>query len=226
MAMRDTAQDRLGTPPRRPAPVPALLPSSTAEAMLLQDLAGLGALPGGPQMMMADAMSAMLAAAGVTAGAANAEAADAPSETYGSKSGGGGRPQGSGGGGVSKASIGEKPKLPRPGVPLSGPDCSCCIPLDLPPPLLCTNCANALSHLRPAPPHYPPSPLSHSPGCSVLHRRAVGKEVCPRCKSGDTKFCYYNNYNIRQPRYYCRVRRRAGRGGQGGRSGAAGAGGA
>ena len=29
---------------------------------------------------------------------------------------------------------------------------------------------------------------------------------CPRCGSGDTKFCYYNNYNIKQPRYYCKVR--------------------
>eukprot|EP00793_Prasinoderma_coloniale_P000760 PRCOL_00003910-RA len=28
--------------------------------------------------------------------------------------------------------------------------------------------------------------------------------VCPRCKSTDTKFCYYNNYNIKQPRHLCR----------------------
>ncbi|KAL1194529.1 Dof zinc finger protein DOF1.3 [Cardamine amara subsp. amara] len=27
---------------------------------------------------------------------------------------------------------------------------------------------------------------------------------CPRCNSGDTKFCYYNNYNVNQPRYFCR----------------------
>jgi hypothetical protein len=27
---------------------------------------------------------------------------------------------------------------------------------------------------------------------------------CPRCKSDDTKFCYYNNYNIKQPRFYCK----------------------
>ncbi|KXZ52853.1 hypothetical protein GPECTOR_8g235 [Gonium pectorale] len=31
------------------------------------------------------------------------------------------------------------------------------------------------------------------------------KEVCPRCNSGDTKFCYYNNYNIKQPRFYCKT---------------------
>ncbi|KAK6920880.1 Zinc finger, Dof-type [Dillenia turbinata] len=28
---------------------------------------------------------------------------------------------------------------------------------------------------------------------------------CPRCNSMDTKFCYYNNYNINQPRHFCRA---------------------
>ena len=28
--------------------------------------------------------------------------------------------------------------------------------------------------------------------------------ACPRCKSDDTKFCYYNNYNVKQPRFYCK----------------------
>ncbi|XXG50930.1 hypothetical protein AAC387_Pa02g4822 [Persea americana] len=27
---------------------------------------------------------------------------------------------------------------------------------------------------------------------------------CPRCNSMDTKFCYYNNYNVNQPRHFCR----------------------
>ncbi|KAK8549155.1 hypothetical protein V6N13_063551 [Hibiscus sabdariffa] len=27
---------------------------------------------------------------------------------------------------------------------------------------------------------------------------------CPRCNSLDTKFCYFNNYNVSQPRYFCR----------------------
>lgn len=31
------------------------------------------------------------------------------------------------------------------------------------------------------------------------------KEACPRCNSMDTKFCYYNNYNIKQPRFYCKA---------------------
>ncbi|WJX25448.1 hypothetical protein P8452_14486 [Trifolium repens] len=27
---------------------------------------------------------------------------------------------------------------------------------------------------------------------------------CPRCNSFDTKFCYFNNYNVNQPRHFCR----------------------
>lgn len=27
---------------------------------------------------------------------------------------------------------------------------------------------------------------------------------CPRCKSIDTKFCYFNNYNANQPRHFCK----------------------
>ena len=27
---------------------------------------------------------------------------------------------------------------------------------------------------------------------------------CPRCHSQNTKFCYYNNYKVNQPRYFCR----------------------
>ena len=32
-------------------------------------------------------------------------------------------------------------------------------------------------------------------------------EQCPReeCGSDNTKFCYYNNYNVEQPRFYCRA---------------------
>ncbi|KAI8562686.1 hypothetical protein RHMOL_Rhmol03G0053900 [Rhododendron molle] len=28
--------------------------------------------------------------------------------------------------------------------------------------------------------------------------------VCPRCNSLDTKFCYFNNYNVNQPRHFCK----------------------
>lgn len=27
---------------------------------------------------------------------------------------------------------------------------------------------------------------------------------CPRCDSLETKFCYYNNYNVNQPRHFCK----------------------
>ncbi|XP_004485893.1 cyclic dof factor 4 [Cicer arietinum] len=28
---------------------------------------------------------------------------------------------------------------------------------------------------------------------------------CPRCKSMETKFCYFNNYNVNQPRHFCKT---------------------
>nr|GME00523.1 dof zinc finger protein DOF4.6-like [Ipomoea batatas] len=31
---------------------------------------------------------------------------------------------------------------------------------------------------------------------------------CPRCNSANTKFCYYNNYSLSQPRYFCKTCRR------------------
>uniref|UniRef100_A0A7C8YIF8 Dof zinc finger protein n=1 Tax=Opuntia streptacantha TaxID=393608 RepID=A0A7C8YIF8_OPUST len=31
---------------------------------------------------------------------------------------------------------------------------------------------------------------------------------CPRCDSTNTKFCYYNNYNLSQPRHFCKACRR------------------
>ncbi|XP_071686754.1 dof zinc finger protein DOF3.6-like [Rutidosis leptorrhynchoides] len=31
---------------------------------------------------------------------------------------------------------------------------------------------------------------------------------CPRCDSTNTKFCYYNNYNLNQPRHFCKTCRR------------------
>ncbi|KAK9748163.1 hypothetical protein RND81_02G040500 [Saponaria officinalis] len=31
---------------------------------------------------------------------------------------------------------------------------------------------------------------------------------CPRCDSLNTKFCYYNNYNLSQPRHFCKNCRR------------------
>lgn len=33
-------------------------------------------------------------------------------------------------------------------------------------------------------------------------------QKCPRCDSPNTKFCYYNNYSLSQPRYFCKTCRR------------------
>lgn len=33
-------------------------------------------------------------------------------------------------------------------------------------------------------------------------------QKCPRCDSSNTKFCYYNNYSLSQPRYFCKACRR------------------
>ncbi|XP_076886937.1 uncharacterized protein LOC143536946 [Bidens hawaiensis] len=36
----------------------------------------------------------------------------------------------------------------------------------------------------------------------------IHKLRCPRCDSSNTKFCYYNNYNLTQPRHFCKTCRR------------------
>ncbi|KAJ4912778.1 Dof zinc finger protein DOF4.4 [Raphanus sativus] len=48
---------------------------------------------------------------------------------------------------------------------------------------------------------------------TVIENHQVNEEkppprVCPRCSSDNTKFCYYNNYSVSQPRYNCRNCRR------------------
>ncbi|KAJ8748562.1 hypothetical protein K2173_003463 [Erythroxylum novogranatense] len=44
----------------------------------------------------------------------------------------------------------------------------------------------------------------------VVDRKARPQEQlnCPRCNSTNTKFCYYNNYSLTQPRYFCKTCRR------------------
>ncbi|KAG7034237.1 Dof zinc finger protein DOF5.7, partial [Cucurbita argyrosperma subsp. argyrosperma] len=37
------------------------------------------------------------------------------------------------------------------------------------------------------------------------HQQAL---KCPRCDSPNTKFCYYNNYSLTQPRHFCKTCRR------------------
>ncbi|KAL3628826.1 hypothetical protein CASFOL_027872 [Castilleja foliolosa] len=47
----------------------------------------------------------------------------------------------------------------------------------------------------------------------ITERRLIRPEhqqalKCPRCESTHTKFCYYNNYSLTQPRYFCKSCRR------------------
>ncbi|KAG8054640.1 hypothetical protein GUJ93_ZPchr0001g30109 [Zizania palustris] len=49
------------------------------------------------------------------------------------------------------------------------------------------------------------------PSLLVDRRYRQGGEAapnCPRCDSPNTKFCYYNNYSLSQPRYFCKGCRR------------------
>ncbi|KAK6936653.1 Zinc finger, Dof-type, partial [Dillenia turbinata] len=48
---------------------------------------------------------------------------------------------------------------------------------------------------------------------SMLEQKAIRPHKdqalnCPRCNSANTKFCYYNNYSLTQPRYFCKTCRR------------------
>ncbi|RWW61751.1 hypothetical protein BHE74_00031172 [Ensete ventricosum] len=42
---------------------------------------------------------------------------------------------------------------------------------------------------------------------TALNLRQQGLK-CPRCDSPNTKFCYYNNYSLSQPRHFCKTCRR------------------
>ncbi|GAB2289512.1 hypothetical protein Dimus_023822 [Dionaea muscipula] len=50
------------------------------------------------------------------------------------------------------------------------------------------------------------------PGGGLMERRLRPQHdqalKCPRCDSTHTKFCYYNNYSLSQPRYFCKTCRR------------------
>jgi hypothetical protein len=54
---------------------------------------------------------------------------------------------------------------------------------------------------------------SCTPKAGTLERKAARPQKeqalnCPRCNSTNTKFCYYNNYSLTQPRYFCKTCRR------------------
>ncbi|KAL8473621.1 hypothetical protein ACS0TY_029781 [Phlomoides rotata] len=57
------------------------------------------------------------------------------------------------------------------------------------------------------------SPSHNSPSVSPSPPSAAASATpenlrCPRCDSSNTKFCYYNNYNLTQPRHFCKTCRR------------------
>ncbi|KAL6882611.1 hypothetical protein ACP4OV_011301 [Aristida adscensionis] len=57
----------------------------------------------------------------------------------------------------------------------------------------------------------PPAAVPGAGAGSTERRARPQKEKalnCPRCNSTNTKFCYYNNYSLQQPRYFCKTCRR------------------
>ncbi|CAI0407389.1 unnamed protein product [Linum tenue] len=62
------------------------------------------------------------------------------------------------------------------------------------------------SSLIPPPPPDPTGRRRHR--TNPDHNRPDPPVNCPRCDSANTKFCYYNNYNKSQPRYFCRACKR------------------
>ncbi|CAA6657774.1 unnamed protein product [Spirodela intermedia] len=53
-----------------------------------------------------------------------------------------------------------------------------------------------------------PNPSSSSAASSSTTNSEQQNLRCPRCDSTNTKFCYYNNYNLTQPRHFCKTCRR------------------
>ncbi|KAG2291519.1 hypothetical protein Bca52824_038188 [Brassica carinata] len=45
-------------------------------------------------------------------------------------------------------------------------------------------------------------------GGNEVNQEKPPPRVCPRCNSTNTKFCYYNNHSVSQPRYKCKECRR------------------
>ncbi|KAK3165045.1 hypothetical protein QOZ80_1AG0028260 [Eleusine coracana subsp. coracana] len=61
----------------------------------------------------------------------------------------------------------------------------------------------------PPPSLLPPQPLPPPAAAAPGAAGGTGEPLpCPRCGSRETKFCYFNNYNVRQPRHLCRACRR------------------
>lgn len=50
--------------------------------------------------------------------------------------------------------------------------------------------------------------LQQGEALAQAQAQARQPQKCPRCDSMSTKFCYYNNYSLSQPRYFCKTCRR------------------
>ncbi|GMI71319.1 hypothetical protein HRI_000801200 [Hibiscus trionum] len=77
------------------------------------------------------------------------------------------------------------------------------------------------AHQLPPPPPPAPAPQPHGggggsirPGSMADQARLANVQMpeaalkCPRCESTNTKFCYFNNYSLTQPRHFCKTCRR------------------
>ncbi|XP_061341577.1 dof zinc finger protein DOF1.4-like [Gastrolobium bilobum] len=49
--------------------------------------------------------------------------------------------------------------------------------------------------------------VMEKPGQELLQQQQQALK-CPRCDSSNTKFCYYNNYSLSQPRHFCKACKR------------------
>ncbi|KAL3628622.1 hypothetical protein CASFOL_027668 [Castilleja foliolosa] len=71
-----------------------------------------------------------------------------------------------------------------------------------------------LAGTGPHPPHVGPVAGSIRPGSMSERARLANIPLpeaalkCPRCESTNTKFCYFNNYSLSQPRHFCKTCRR------------------
>ncbi|PON38558.1 Zinc finger, Dof-type [Parasponia andersonii] len=75
--------------------------------------------------------------------------------------------------------------------------------------------------LPPPPPPPPPLPSQPHGGAGSIRPGSMADRArmanipmpevalkCPRCESTNTKFCYFNNYSLTQPRHFCKTCRR------------------
>ncbi|XWS59801.1 hypothetical protein CRYUN_Cryun08bG0152900 [Craigia yunnanensis] len=81
--------------------------------------------------------------------------------------------------------------------------------------------SSASHHQLPPPPPPPPSQPHGGGGAGSIRPGSMADRArlanipmpepalkCPRCESTITKFCYFNNYNLTQPRHFCKTCRR------------------